>query len=281
LRVLLVLLHDRPEFLCSHHFSLCNAVPMTCIQLRNLILSAFPRTMRLPDPFTPNLKVDLLPEIAQHPRILTDHTALLGPGLRADLDLFMKTRAQPPQFVSSLPARLMPGGGPIDLPMLNALVLHVGISAIAWQLAKPEDAVAQGGGGEAGGQTEAANLPAARDVFQTLAVVLGPEDRYAFLNAIANHLRYPNAHSHFFSCVLLGLFKECDELVKEQITRVLLERLIVNRPHPWGLLVTFIELIKNPRYGFWGYSFTKLTPEIVKVFESVASSCGAGGQVVG
>ena len=25
---------------------------------------------------------------------------------------------------------------------------------------------------------------------------------------------------------------------------MLLERLIVNRPHPWGLLITFIELIK-------------------------------------
>ena len=28
-----------------------------CVQMRNLILSAFPRNMRLPDPFTPNLKV--------------------------------------------------------------------------------------------------------------------------------------------------------------------------------------------------------------------------------
>lgn len=34
------------------------------------------------------------------------------------------------------------------------------------------------------------------------------------------------------------------EIIQEQITRVLLERLIVNRPHPWGLLITFIELIK-------------------------------------
>lgn len=34
------------------------------------------------------------------------------------------------------------------------------------------------------------------------------------------------------------------EMIQEQITRVLLERLIVNRPHPWGLLITFIELIK-------------------------------------
>lgn len=57
LRVLLVLLHDFPEFLCDHHFSFCDVIPPSCIQMRNLILSAFPRNMRLPDPFTPNLKV--------------------------------------------------------------------------------------------------------------------------------------------------------------------------------------------------------------------------------
>eukprot|EP00958_Prasinococcus_capsulatus_P004763 scaffold442_cov397-Prasinococcus_capsulatus_cf.AAC.12 len=69
--------------------------------------------------------------------------------------------------------------------------------------------------------------------------------RYLFLNAIANQLRYPNNHTHYFSCVLLFLFAEAtQEIVQEQITRVLLERLIVNRPHPWGLLITFIELIK-------------------------------------
>ena len=38
------------------------------------------------------------------------------------------------------------------------------------------------------------------------------------------------------------------EIIQEQITRVLLERLIVNRPHPWGLLITFIELIKVRKY---------------------------------
>lgn len=52
-----VLLHDFPEFLSEHHFVLCNHIPPTCVQMRNLILSAFPRNMRLPDPFTPNLKV--------------------------------------------------------------------------------------------------------------------------------------------------------------------------------------------------------------------------------
>ncbi|PNG99248.1 CCR4-NOT transcription complex subunit 1, partial [Tetrabaena socialis] len=56
LRLLLVLLHDFPEFLCEHHFSLCEAIPAPAVQMRNLVLSAFPRNMRLPDPFTPNLK---------------------------------------------------------------------------------------------------------------------------------------------------------------------------------------------------------------------------------
>lgn len=52
--------------------------------------------------------------------------------------------------------------------------------------------------------------------------------------------------------------------LQEQITRVLLERLIVNRPHPWGLLITFIELIKNPVYKFWDHDFVHCAPEIEK-----------------
>ena len=68
-----------------------------------------------------------------------------------------------------------------------------------------------------------------------------------------------------------------DEHVQEQITRVLVERLIVHRPHPWGLLVTFIELIKNPRYNFWSKNFTRCAPEIERLFESVARSYMAPG----
>jgi len=112
--------------------------------------------------------------------------------------------------------------------------------------------------------------------------------RYLFLNAIANQLRFPNSHTHYFSCTLLYLFAEANsEAIQEQITRfvllkifislmngtylynfincrVLLERLIVNRPHPWGLLITFIELIKNPAYKFWNHEFVHCAPEIEK-----------------
>lgn len=267
LRVLLVLLHDFPEFLCDYHFAFCDVIPPTCIQLRNLVLSAFPRNMRLPDPFTPNLKVDLLPEISQPPHILSDVTrALKAHGLLEDVTSYMRTRA-PPAFLSGLSARLLlspeeavEAGTRYAVPAINGLVLYVGKQAIA-QL--------QDEGG-----TSPISHSAPMDIFQQLAKDLDSEGRYYFLNAVTNQLRYPNNHTHYFSCVLLYLFAEApNEVVQEQITRVLLERLIVHRPHPWGLLITFIELIKNPRYNFWSHGFTRCATEIERLFESVAASC--------
>ena len=267
LRLLLVLLHDFPEFLCDHHFNLCDVIPPNCIQMRNLVLSAFPRNMRLPDPFTPNLKVDLLPEITQSPRVITGEAdaAFRASQLRADLDAYLKTRSSP-NFVATLRARLTldaraaeRAGTAYNVPLLNAVVLYVGVQAIA---ANRKDA------------SSPITHSAPMEVFQRLAAELDTEGRYLFLNAVANQLRYPNCHTHYFSCVLLYLFAEAgSEVVQEQITRVLLERLIVNRPHPWGLLITFIELIKNPRYNFWGHSFTRCAPDIERLFESVARSC--------
>jgi CCR4-NOT transcription complex subunit 1 len=52
LRVLLVLLHDFPEFLCAYHLSFCDLIPPQCVQVRNLVLSAFPSNMKLPDPYS-------------------------------------------------------------------------------------------------------------------------------------------------------------------------------------------------------------------------------------
>jgi len=79
MRVLLVLLHDFPEFLCDYHYAFCDVIPPNCIQVRNLVLSAFPRNMRLPDPFTPNLKVDMLPEITHAPRVMSNFVSFIQP----------------------------------------------------------------------------------------------------------------------------------------------------------------------------------------------------------
>jgi CCR4-NOT transcription complex subunit 1 len=272
LRMLLVLLHDFPEFLCDYHASFCDVIPPTCIQLRNLILSAFPRTMKLPDPFTPNLKVDLLPEITEAPRIRSNYIDVLQKmgdyPLKQQLDNFMKTSNADAAnvFLNELLVRLRLGPPSSDssvgstrfmVSQLNALVLYVGARSLA----------------ESTLPSSELNPQAAMELYRFLALNLDTEGRYLLFNAIGNQLRYPNNHTHYFSRVLLLLFEEAtQEVVQEQITRVLVERLIVHRPHPWGLLITFIELIKNDRYGFWNRNFTRIAPEIERLFFQVGNS---------
>ena len=226
MRVLLVLVHDFPSFLADYHLSFCNVIPENCIQLRNLILSASPRGMVMPDPFTPNLKIDHLPEISSSPVVLSNVT---GPilALRPELDGYLKTR-QPVNFLQNLLPRLCKEGtNDVDTPRVNSLVLYVGIQAIARL--------------QHGFQhLQIAQTPE-MEVLQKL-MDFDDRGRYISLNAIANQLRYPSSHSHYFSCVMLFLFSEAkDDGVKEQVTRVLLERLISHRPHPVSLLFSLLS----------------------------------------
>ncbi|CAF3633940.1 unnamed protein product [Rotaria sp. Silwood1] len=57
-------------------------------------------------------------------------------------------------------------------------------------------------------------------------------------------------------------YKANSEALQEQIVRVLLERLVANRPHPWGLLVTFLELVRNPNLKLWSREFMSISPDV-------------------
>jgi CCR4-NOT transcription complex subunit 1 len=206
--------------------------------------------MRLPDPFTPNLKVDLLTEIHQPPRVLSDYTSSLTVTLKRDVDTYLRTREQAP-FLENLreilamdPSNqdLYSGGSKYNVPMINSLVLYVGVNGIAQLHATSRtnnDAAASTSGvtenstenGTAQDDSSAVSSPqgtssspiaqtAPMDIFQRLLMELDSEGRYLFLSAIANQLRYPNSHTHYFSRVLLYLFFEAtQETIKEQITR--------------------------------------------------------------
>jgi len=93
---------------------------------------------------------------------------------------------------------------------------------------------------------------------------------------MANQLRWPNSHTHFFSYAVLHLFgsPSPDQQaldVQETITRVLLERLLVHRPHPWGLIITLLEILKNPTYQFWTLPFIESAPEVKRLFAALFS----------
>jgi CCR4-NOT transcription complex subunit 1 len=112
-----------------------------------------------------------------------------------------------------------------------------------------------------------------------LAMTLPEEGVYALLFAMVNQLRFPCSHTHFFASICLALFEECppEKPVREILTRVLLERVIVMRPYPWGVVVTFLELMRNEKYNFMNHKFVSADPAFEKIFQVfLARSAGAG-----
>lgn len=133
LRVFIVVLHDFPEFLCDYHLSFCDVISSSCMQMRNVILSAFPSNMRIPVPYTPNLKIDLLPEIKELPRgLLEVEAALTVKQMKSDVDEYLKTRHHG-SFLSELMQRFLlteneaaQARTRFKVPLMNLFVLYAG-----------------------------------------------------------------------------------------------------------------------------------------------------------
>ena len=265
LRILLILHHDYPEFVAENHFQFCNVIPAHCAQLRNLVLSAYPSSFhKLPDPFREGLKFERLDEMLEAPKISGDIVAPLHQAnIKNAVDNALQSHTvelsvqricnavnNPPEKETGL------FYAPINVSvvLINALVLYIGQNAVTANAAKDN--------------TRAVfdNSPHSA-LLERLGKALRPEGRYYLLSAMANQLRYPNSHTYFFSFTILRLFgveySEQDESdIRQQIIRVLLERLIVHRPHPWGLIITLQELLQNRNYTFFHLPFIQAAPEV-------------------
>ena len=260
LRILLILHHDFPEFLAENHYRLCNTIPAHCTQLRNLVLSAYPSSiLELPDPFTAGLKVDRLDEIRKAPHIAGDILSPLNARkIKDTIDEMLRSSNISDEQVANVADTVNKcfedgSNSHLDTSLPHAMILYIGHTAISSSSIKS--------GPSFDPKSPQANL------MSKLAKELHPEPRYYLIGAIVNQLRYPNSHTHFFSYALLHLFgndladqQESD--VRQQITRVLLERLVVHRPHPWGVIITLLELLKNPIYMFWDLPFITANPEV-------------------
>ncbi|EUC49278.1 hypothetical protein COCMIDRAFT_85171 [Bipolaris oryzae ATCC 44560] len=271
LRVLLVIHHDFPEFLVENHFRFCNSIPMHCTQLRNLIVSAYPSTiLEMPDPFTAGLKADRLEHDLQAPVIRTDIEQMLSDaGIKNAIDNLLKDSELKDEDVDVVAcavyyAEPKPAGFELvsttaNPALIHAITLYVGISTL--------------GTGSATVPIFDAESPATK-LIERLAKDFHPEARFHFISAIANQLRFPNTHTHFYSYALLHLFGPPSEdslasEIQETITRVLLERLLVHRPHPWGLIITLLEILKNRTYAFWELPFVKAAPEVERLLNAL------------
>ncbi|KAA8646142.1 hypothetical protein EYZ11_001520 [Aspergillus tanneri] len=273
LRVLLILHHDFPEFVAENHFQFCNVIPAHCAQLRNLVLSAYPSSFhKLPDPFREGLKVERLEEMRDAPRIAGDTAApLQRANIKSIVDSALQSTSASETALQQICDAVYNSTGKdsglfytpinVNVVLLNALVLYIGQGAVSVNASK--------------GNTRAAFDNSAHSaLLEKLAKALRPEARYYLLSAMANQLRYPNSHTYFFSFAILRLFgtdsTEQDESdIRQQIIRVLLERLIVHRPHPWGLIITLQELLQNRSYTFFRLPFIQAAPEIGRLFDAL------------
>jgi CCR4-NOT transcription complex subunit 1 len=284
IRVLLVLMHDFPDFLVEYYHTLATAIPPHCVQLRNIVLSAFPSTEGpLPDYYKP--LDQLIGEMQRFPKVRLDYTgALSSGGIRAAIDQHVRTNSPPlPAIVGELKNRIaiksMGADGNMVITwnhtLLHAAVYYLGTTAISRRATQagiaefdskaPEVAIlaslafALDAEGESNG--------AKNSGFQADRLL----GQYYLLSVIADQLRFPSAHTLFYIHFVLFLFgaasrAEEPNQIAERISRVLLERVITAKPHPWGLVITFVELLENESYGFWKQSFVRAEEEIYLFF---------------
>ena len=68
---------------------------------------------------------------------------------------------------------------------------------------------------------------------------------------------------------MLHVFEDAGskEYVKEQIVRVLLEKLVAHRPHPFGVISTFVKLLKNDK--LFKYDFVTKSQEVRFLLENI------------
>jgi CCR4-NOT transcription complex subunit 1 len=127
-------------------------------------------------------------------------------------------------------------------------------------------------------QIEGRGVPVVREgapfkLLLHLAQHLPPEGVYGLFSCMANQLRYPCSHTNFFASSMLALFDECpvDKPAREICTRVLLERVMAMRPYPWGVVVSFHELLRNKKYRLMSQPFITSDQSIENVFKLFAS----------
>ncbi|KAJ5493253.1 hypothetical protein N7539_001999 [Penicillium diatomitis] len=273
LRILLILHHDFPEFVAENHFEFCNVIPAHCAQLRNLVLSAYPSSFqKLPDPFREGLKVERLEEMREIPRIAGD---IISPLQSVDIKHVIDDALQSDSISDVAVQRICDAvlvAEPketalfyvpinVDVVLINAMTLYIGQQGVEQHAMKSN-------------ARHAFETSAHAALLEKIAQVMQPEGRYYLLSAMANQLRYPNSHTYFFTLTILRLFgvdfsDSDDSAIRQQIIRVLLERLIVHRPHPWGLIITLQELLQNRSYSFFRLPFIQAAPEIGRLFDAL------------
>lgn len=252
LRFFTMMHHDYPEYLIENHMHLTASIPPQCLQLQNIVNSAINRAVfhDQPDPFTPGLKINRLEAVRMEPSV---YPSVAGPledaGILNEMERLVEGDGTDQDWINLLAALERPDRALVA----NAIILYIASFCCA-------------------SSSVFSSATASAKLLGDLLREARPELRYRIISAMANQIRYVNAHTQYYSTALHHFFATGSQEVQEQIMRVLCERLMVPRPHPWGLIVMMLEMVKNESYNIWSLPWIKTAPQIETMLLNLAHS---------
>ncbi|KAJ2996048.1 hypothetical protein NUW58_g1099 [Xylaria curta] len=254
------LTHDYPDYVSANATQLCSNIAPHLRQLRNMVLNCSPRSDVGEDPVL---------QASEAARIPTPLLALGEADMVHVLEQLMQTGPSEDAIAHLTHAVTRRNGNEtvyghvrlaVDPKLIDDIVEYIGVHAIS----KPR-------------QSAAVFIPGSADIATLSLLVheLSPEGRYYLLSSIIDRLRYPGPPTEYYTRVVLDLFdqdvndpEEAD--IRQQIVRILLERLAGYWPQPWGLMTVIIELTKDQKYKFFEQPFIKADREIADQFLAIA-----------
>eukprot|EP00917_Polyrhabdina_sp_WS-2016_P005675 GHVP01012712.1.p1 GENE.GHVP01012712.1~~GHVP01012712.1.p1 ORF type:complete len:1731 (-),score=253.00 GHVP01012712.1:883-6075(-) len=273
LRLTVALVHDHSEFIVGYSDILVAAVPLECVQLRNVLLSVYPPEFSTIDPFTPTLKIDEVPGINSLPVKEEPYLFVYAAQeLKTDMDNILNKidTVEDEKYVAlwlKIQHLFSEPVVEITKDFEKDRGILIGITSVLLYLCQTDD-------------WTPVDLPSVSNKEPTppticinfikrfLECAPTSKEKYMLLSSVVDQLRYPNKCTRYFSAFALFIFSSCNNVIKEQLASVLVGRLIVYGPHPWGVLMTFVELFKNETLGFWECDFVRI-PQYNSLWQSV------------
>lgn len=260
IKLMVALAHDHADYVSANATQLCSSVASHIRQLRTIILQCSPRS---------DVGEDSVVQVSEADAIVSSLPALREAGMMHVLEQLVQ--AGPTEdAIAHLTHAISKCNGDetsfgyvhltVNSQLIDDIVEYIGDHAVSRSR--------QAGPLFTHGSPDIATL-------SLLVHELSPEGRYFLLSSIINRLRFPGPATEYFTHVILDLFsqdmndpEEAD--IRQQIVRIILERLAGYWPQPWGLMTVILELTKGQKYMFFEQPFIKADRDIAEQFLAIA-----------
>ncbi|KAI1387901.1 Not1-domain-containing protein [Hypoxylon trugodes] len=258
IKLLVLLAHDFSEYISTNATELCLSISPHCTQLRNIVLNCSPRA-DANDAVPQDPQVDAVPALSYLKEVgmleILEQLMQAPPSEDAIAHL---THAINKSNANETTYGNVPLG--VDQKLVDGIVTFIGSQAII--RARQDRPLF------VHGSPDVATL-------SLLVHELQPQARYFLLSSIIDRLRHYSPITEYFSYLIFDIFgqdlndpEEVD--IRQQIVRVLLERIAGFWPQPWGLMMVIMELVTKEKYHFFDQPFIKADRDIADQFMAIA-----------